>query len=168
MKEAACLRGATVFVDGFSEFSDPERRMLVRLGRLCERVEVTLLMDAGATVDTATTPDELQVLHRVGYTCQKLLKACVEEGTAVGKAVLMKDGRRYATEELRMVEQRMAGEQVRMRTGRDAGPTDQSLTDRNGCPTEQLLTDRNVCPTGIRRGSSDLAVHAVLHDLQAP
>ncbi len=109
MKEAACLRGATVFVDGFSEFSDPERRMLVRLGRLCERVEVTLLLDADTAIGADAMPDELGVLHRVEYTCQKLLKACAEEGTGVEKAVLMKESRRYVNGEMRLVEERMAG-----------------------------------------------------------
>ena len=108
MKDAACLRGAAVFVDGFSEFSDPERRMLVRLGRLCERVEVTLLLDADTAIGADALPDELGVLHRVEYTCQKLLKACAEEGTAIEKAVLMKNAHRYVTSELRMVEEHMA------------------------------------------------------------
>ncbi|MFI5379987.1 MAG: PD-(D/E)XK nuclease family protein, partial [Tepidisphaerales bacterium] len=117
MKEAGCLRGATVFVDGYSEFSDPERRMLARLGRLCERVEVTLLLDAETTIGSDTPPDELGVLHRVEYTCQKLLKACADEGTPIDKAVLMKEIRRYATDELRRVEARMAGKQAARQNG---------------------------------------------------
>src|SRR5687768_12403764 len=44
------LRSATVFVDGFADFTDFERRVLARLGKTCPHVEIMLLMDPSSAI----------------------------------------------------------------------------------------------------------------------
>src|SRR5687768_6774407 len=54
------LRGATVFVDGFNDFSDFERRLLAGIAKVAARLEVTLPLDPASPVlrDPHRLPDE--------------------------------------------------------------------------------------------------------------
>src|SRR5215218_5551532 len=45
LQESNAFRGATVYVDGFAEFTENERRTLARLARFAHRVDIALLID---------------------------------------------------------------------------------------------------------------------------
>src|SRR5436305_3205708 len=45
MSQSRSFKGAKVFVDGFSGFTEYERQVLAQLAKVCDEVEVMLLMD---------------------------------------------------------------------------------------------------------------------------
>src|SRR5262245_43981095 len=68
------VQGSTVFVDGFLEFTDFERRMLAELGKVCRDVHVTLLLDPASLVlaKRHLNPDELALFHKTEQTYKRL------------------------------------------------------------------------------------------------
>src|SRR5439155_7277638 len=62
----AVLRGAAVYIDGFLDFTDRERRMIVALAKACESVTITFLADPDSRTisDVHHLPDEMSLFHR--------------------------------------------------------------------------------------------------------
>ncbi len=104
------LRGATVFIDGFSEFDEFQRRIIARLGQVCQRVEVTLLMDpASEVLRSGAKPRELGLFHHNEETCRRLLNTLKAEGTAVEGPLYLEEVRRFRTSGLRKIEGELFG-----------------------------------------------------------
>src|SRR4051812_27318808 len=79
------LRGATVYVDGFAEFSDFERRLLAGVAKVAARMEVMLLLDPSSPVvrDPHTLPDEASLFHQTEQTCRRLWFTFAEQNVAI-------------------------------------------------------------------------------------
>lgn len=103
------LRGATVYIDGFHEFTDRERRMIVALGETCGRVDVTLLIDPRSPTlrDVHHLPDDLSLFHRTETTYRKLVLTLAEAQVEVEPPLLLRGAGRFADGALAEVEARL-------------------------------------------------------------
>lgn len=90
MAEAAWLRGARVWADGFAGFTGQETAVLIGLARQVRALTITLLVDASAaerTVDQA--PDELSLFGRTELTYQALRARFADAGVRCEAPVLL-------------------------------------------------------------------------------
>ena len=100
------LRGATVYVDGFTEFSGNERRTLARLARVAERVDVTLLLDPDSALlsDPHLLPDEMSLFHPTETAYRKLWFAFEEEKVVRHEPLRLRKVERFHEPSLKAVE----------------------------------------------------------------
>ncbi|MFQ5806804.1 MAG: PD-(D/E)XK nuclease family protein [Phycisphaerae bacterium] len=82
LAEAAWLRDASVWVDGFAGFTGQELETLVALARVAREVAITLLLDPAAPAgrDPRRSPDLLNLFHRTETTYQRLVQRLADEG----------------------------------------------------------------------------------------
>ena len=101
------LRGAAVYIDGFYEFTERERRMIVALAASASAVEITILMDPASAVlaDVHPMPEEFGLFHRTESQYRLLVLALEEAGVILEPPVLLREPRRFANETLKVVEQ---------------------------------------------------------------
>ena len=106
------LQGATVYVDGFLEFSEHERKVLAGVAEVCERLEITLLVDPDSPTvrDPHKLPDEMSLFHRTERTYRRLWFTFAEEGVPVTEPVVLREPHRFsAAPALAAVEASMFG-----------------------------------------------------------
>jgi ATP-dependent helicase/nuclease subunit B len=104
------LRPATVYVDGFAEFSDFERRVLARLGKTCEHLEIMLLMDPASAVlrSHEGLPHEMSLFYRIEQTYRRLVQVFQAEDVPVERAMLLRQVQRFRNSTLATVERDMS------------------------------------------------------------
>ncbi len=70
MADHVPLHGATVFIDGFLEFTDRERQIIAALAKTCASVDVTLLIDPASPTlkNLHHLPGELDLFFRTEMT----------------------------------------------------------------------------------------------------
>jgi ATP-dependent helicase/nuclease subunit B len=102
----AGLRDAAVFVDGFLEFSDRERRMIVALAKAAASVEITMTIDpASPTIrDVHRLPDEFSLFHRTESQYRLLAIALKDAGVVVEPPLLLRAARRFEEKALAAIE----------------------------------------------------------------
>jgi ATP-dependent helicase/nuclease subunit B len=100
------LRDASVYIDGFLEFTDRERRMIAALAKSTANVEITLPIDPrSATIaDVHHLPGELSLFHRTENQYRLLAIALKEAGVVVEKPLLLKQQRRFKDRALQVIE----------------------------------------------------------------
>jgi ATP-dependent helicase/nuclease subunit B len=78
------IKNATIYVDGFLEFTDHERRMLAGLAKVCREMEITLLLDPQSRIleNVHALPEELNPFYRTEDTYRRLWFAFNEENVA--------------------------------------------------------------------------------------
>jgi ATP-dependent helicase/nuclease subunit B len=109
------VRDAVVYVDGFTEFSEYERRVLARLGRLCRHLEITLPIDPRSEIIASPDlrPAEMSLFHKVENTYRRLRIVFREEQVPVDHPpVLLSEVHRFRTAALRAVEKYAFGTAV--------------------------------------------------------
>jgi ATP-dependent helicase/nuclease subunit B len=91
------LRGATVYIDGFTEFTDHERKLLAGIAKVAARMEVMLLLDPGSPVvrDPHTLPDEDGLFHQTEQTFRRLWFTFTEEGVALEPPLRLEQAMRF-------------------------------------------------------------------------
>ena len=106
VSKSAQLRGATIYIDAFLEFTEFERRLLARLGKVAGQVNVTLLLDPSSPVikSPAHLPHEMSLFHKVERTYTRLLKALQEEGVVPMPPQLLREPRRFTTPAAKHIE----------------------------------------------------------------
>jgi ATP-dependent helicase/nuclease subunit B len=109
VKQAPAFRGASVYVDGFYDFTEHERRLIAALGEVATSVEVTLTIDpASPTVrDPHRLPDDLSVLHRSEEAYRRLWFVLSEAGVKINDPVFLRDHLRFTNAALRHVERHL-------------------------------------------------------------
>lgn len=100
------LRGASVFIDGFLDFSDRERRMIAAMGKACDRVEITLLCDPASPTlrDPHQLPDDLSLFHRTESTYRQLALMLAEQGVRTETPLALKSTSRFTEPALSAIE----------------------------------------------------------------
>jgi len=108
------LRSATVFVDGFLDYSDTDRRILAQLATWCASVQITFRLDAVslAARDPEAVLDEMSVFHRTERALQKVARALREVHARIDAPLLLTHRYRAQSQVLAAVERTMAGEVV--------------------------------------------------------
>ncbi|HVT88615.1 MAG TPA: PD-(D/E)XK nuclease family protein, partial [Tepidisphaeraceae bacterium] len=98
---------ATVFVDGFLDLQDWQRRMLVALAGVCKQVDFTLLMDPASPLlkDEHQMPDEMGLFYKTEETYRRLWFAFNEAGITPKKPLLLNKIARFESSPLRKIEQ---------------------------------------------------------------
>lgn len=98
LQDSSVFRGATVYVDGFAEFTDTERRTLARLARFAHRVEIALLIDPSHPTirDVHHLPDAMDLFHQTLQTYRQLHFAFEQEGVAIAEPLVLTDLERFA------------------------------------------------------------------------
>lgn len=106
IETSARFRGAHVFVDGFVQFGEYERRVIARLGKVCASVEVMLLMDPRSPLLASPhlNPDELSLFHPVEQTYRQLRATLAEEGVGSDGPVVLTDVHRFSAPALALIE----------------------------------------------------------------
>lgn len=91
------MRGAAVFVDGFYDFTDFERKFLVGVARACERLEIALTMDPATPLLTNphAMPEELSTFHPIEQTYRQLYFAFNESNIDLDAPMLFKKAQRF-------------------------------------------------------------------------
>lgn len=97
---------AQVYVDGFIEFADFERRLLASIARAGAKMDVTLLMDpqSGLLRDPHALPDEMGLFHRTESTYRKLYFAFAEKSVEIGEPLRLSAQPRFAAPALEHLE----------------------------------------------------------------
>jgi ATP-dependent helicase/nuclease subunit B len=113
LRDWPLLRGATVYVDGFLDFSDDERRTLGQLARTCRDVEVTLTIDPDSPTvrNPHHIPDDHSLFRRTEQAYRRLWFAFEEDGVVVNDTIVLAEAHRFAPPgALRAVERALSGE----------------------------------------------------------
>jgi ATP-dependent helicase/nuclease subunit B len=108
LESCTSIRQAIVYVDGFLEFTEYERRVLAKLGKLCRHVEITLPIDPRSEVirHPDLLPADLSLFHKVEMAYRRLRMVFREESAPVDDPpVLLSETHRFKTAALRAVEQ---------------------------------------------------------------
>lgn len=102
------IQQATVYVDGFLEFTEYERQMLVGLAGASRAVVITLLLDPKSPTyrDPHRLPDEMSLFFRTEETFRKLWFALGEAGVLATQDRLETTGR-FNSPSLRQIEQHL-------------------------------------------------------------
>jgi ATP-dependent helicase/DNAse subunit B len=119
------LRGATVYVEGFTEFSDHERRLLAGLAKVAARLTITLPLDPASPLlcDPHALPDEAGLFLQPEQTYRRLWFTFAEENVTVEKPLRLTDAHRFAEPVLAMLERAMFPERVDHDPRHGAEPT---------------------------------------------
>jgi len=119
MKSSRKFQSAKVFVDGFATFTEYERQVLAQLAKVCQSVEVMLLMDPATPLLTNPhlQPDELGWFCSMEQTYRQLWFTFLEEHAPVDETVVLPHVHRYRAPALAVVEKEI---QWRLSISREA------------------------------------------------
>ena len=100
------LRHADVYVDGFYEFTDNDRKVLATLAGGTTNVEITLTLPPESPVLTGVhrLPTDLSPFFRTERTYQTLWQAMAEAGAKIHEPVLLPGTERFKPEPLARIE----------------------------------------------------------------
>ncbi|MGB7161212.1 MAG: PD-(D/E)XK nuclease family protein [Tepidisphaeraceae bacterium] len=106
LQDSSAFRGATVYVDGFAEFTENERRTLARVARFADCLEIALLVDPSHPTirDVHHLPDAMDLFHQTLQTYRRLSLAFAEEGVAVVEPLVMTGSERFEQKPLTYIE----------------------------------------------------------------
>lgn len=109
VERASILRGTRMYVDGFIEFTDFERRLLAAAAKVCRSVQITLLLDPDSPVlsNPHLLPEEMSLFFRTEETYRRLWFTFQEAGVAIDEPVQLRQLSRFADPSLSEVEREM-------------------------------------------------------------
>jgi ATP-dependent helicase/nuclease subunit B len=98
IEQCAFLRKARVYVDGFLEFDENDRRLLVALAKTVETMEICLLIHPGSRTlhMPRQAPDEMSLFHRTEQAYRRLYLALVDAGAEITPPLVLKDQPRFS------------------------------------------------------------------------
>ncbi len=106
MGESKLIRGATVFIDGFYDYTESERRMIGGLATVCKQVDITVLADPAAKVFYSfdQLPDESSLFHRTEDAYRTLAIALRKVKAAIEPPIVLKETHRFRDPSLSTIE----------------------------------------------------------------
>ncbi|HET6246509.1 MAG TPA: PD-(D/E)XK nuclease family protein, partial [Tepidisphaeraceae bacterium] len=119
VKTCPFLNEATIYVDGFFDFTDHERKMLGALAKAGAAMEITLVMDPQSPVlkDASLLPDEMSLFHRTESTYRRLFFTFAQENVPVNQAVILTEQPRFESADLGRLEREIFPESASRDTG---------------------------------------------------
>jgi ATP-dependent helicase/nuclease subunit B len=108
------MTDAAFYVDGFSDFTDFERKVLVGIGRSAASLDITLTIDpASPTVrNHHAPPSEMSVFHRTELTYHRL-RSAFEAGNVPVDVALLGEPVRFVSPAIRAIEACVFREDIR-------------------------------------------------------
>jgi ATP-dependent helicase/nuclease subunit B len=103
------LEGASVYVDGFSSFTEYERQVLAKLGKVCRSIQIMLLMDDKSPLldDFHLQPAELRWFHPIERTYRQLRLTFQQEHVPVDETEVLREVHRFRAPALAEVERQL-------------------------------------------------------------
>src|SRR5687768_13914934 len=152
MEESLAFRGATVYVDGFAEFTENERRTLVQLAKVAARIDVALLTDPNSPTvrDVNVLPDELGLFHHTEQTYRLLHFAFTSENIKIDPPLVLRETRRFAEPSLSHVERFMFAPKPAPMIGEPPGVEMIEAPDRRGEVDGAARRVRELLNDGVR------------------
>ena len=100
MSTSPLLRRSTIYIDGFFDYTESERRTICGLAATCRSVDITVLADPDATVFAKPDllPDGDSLFHRTEDAYRRLFIALRKQGAAFAKPVVLREVHRFADE----------------------------------------------------------------------
>ena len=97
MSKCPLLRGAKAYVDGFIDFTANERQILSALGRMCDSVEISLLLDPDSPTlrDPHRIPDETSLFRKTEENYRKLWFLFDHDRVTVTAPVVLRGAPRF-------------------------------------------------------------------------
>jgi ATP-dependent helicase/nuclease subunit B len=176
------LRGATVYVDGFTEFTAHERRLLGGLAKVATRMEIALLMDPTSEMlgDPHILPDDANLFRQTKETYRRLWFTFSESEAEIEEPLRLEANHRTSTPALRAIDAAMFSNTNDATHHREQSPVGQAFlpASRGSTPPRESLqctnrsrptaTDgRQECLPHEQAAPDDGVEMTVLHDRQA-
>ncbi len=180
VKTCSLLRKATLYVDGFFEFSDHERQMLAAIAEAGSKLEITLLMDPSdrLLLDARLPLDEMGLFHRTQKTYRQLWAAFMDRGIGIKPPVLLTATFRFDSPMLRRLErdmfpgaQAIAGKKVREPFPEDSDtlfPIKTHMPERGGAGDRGHDPDGAAGPPRILEAPGDIKHSGGIELMEAP
>lgn len=169
MKDSRLLRDATVYVDGFYDFAESERRMIVGLAMTCRHVDVTILADPDSPIvgNVDRMPDEAGLFHRTEDAYRRLMVALRRNGAKVEAPVRLRDVYRFASPTLATLEQSVFGTDAAKRDASVAAtPEAIAFVESNDRPAEVDAAARHILDL-LRQGHRMRDIAVLVRNLDA-
>jgi ATP-dependent helicase/nuclease subunit B len=134
MEQSMAFRGASVYVDGFAEFTENERRTLVQLAKVAAHIDIALLLDPGSPTvrDVNILPHELDLFHHTEQTYRLLHFAFTGERITLAEPLMLREPKRFAEPSLSHVERFGFAKKPAAMEGRPDGVELIEAPDRRG------------------------------------
>ncbi len=149
--ESRQFKNTSVYVDGFLEFSEVERRMLTALASAAPKMEIALLLDpASKTItDVHHLPDDASLFYRIEETYRRLVLGFAEAGVTVDPPLVLRDVKRFATPSLAAIEKQLFND--RIEAAENARPIELiEAADRRGEVNAAARRIRDLLREGLR------------------
>jgi ATP-dependent helicase/nuclease subunit B len=113
--ESRQFKNASVYVDGFLEFSEVERRMLTALAGAAPKMEIALLLDprSKTIADVHHLPDAGSLFYRLEETYRRLVLGFVDAGVKIGPPLVLREVKRFASPSLAAIEKQLFSDPVK-------------------------------------------------------
>jgi ATP-dependent helicase/nuclease subunit B len=110
------IQNADVFVDGFYDFTEFERRILASVAKVSACTEIALLMDPDSPVvqSSKLDSDELGLFFRTEETYRRAWMALSDHGVAIDAPLLLRGQRRFHNPSLAHLEKHLFGRSVKV------------------------------------------------------
>ncbi|HEV7301397.1 MAG TPA: PD-(D/E)XK nuclease family protein [Tepidisphaeraceae bacterium] len=106
MKTSKLLSGSIVFIDGFFDYTESERRTIAGLAATCRSIDITVLADPGATVFKSPDllPSEQSLFYKTEDAYRRLFIALRKNGAKIDKPIMLREVHRFSAPALTAIE----------------------------------------------------------------
>lgn len=107
MEGCRLLNGAHIYIDGFLDYRDYERRMIAGIAKTCAEMEITVLADPASKLfsNPHLLPDDEGLFHRTESAYRQLFFALADENINVDPPVRLTQPLRFGSGVLKQIEQ---------------------------------------------------------------
>ncbi len=100
------LRNARIFVDGFADFTNYERRILIGAAKAGAYLDIALLIDPASPVvaNPQLMPDEMSLFRRTEAAYRRLHQALIEDGVEISEPLRLDRTLRFQSASLAQLE----------------------------------------------------------------
>lgn len=107
LAQCTSLRQATLYVDGFLDFTDHERRMVSGIAKAGAQVEICLPIDPRSPIlaNPHLFPDEMSLFRKPEEAFRRMWFALAEENVVVSEIIRLPDIERFESPTLKTLEQ---------------------------------------------------------------
>jgi ATP-dependent helicase/nuclease subunit B len=111
------FKDADVSIDAFYDFTDFERKLIAGVAKACRSMQIAITLDPDSPTlnDPDKFPDELSPLHRTETTHHRLWRELRNQSVEIVDPLILRDIHRFASSDLRAIEQTFAGKPVAAR-----------------------------------------------------